>query len=166
MPFQLEWFKNFALSLGENPTRPGLIHTPARMSEALEALLSGYTEDPATHFGVMFDEPSAVMPVAVVFPFVSMCEHHVLPFYGDIRLQYQPRDGRIVGLSKIVRGTQSLCRRLQTQERLTSEIVEAFMDAVKPEWVEVQMDATHLCISARGVKSPAKTYTTFKKAQP
>jgi len=160
MPFALEWFKSFALFIGENPAREGLRDTPARMSDALEELLGGYKENPADHFGVIFDEPAAKDPIAIVFPFVSMCEHHVLPFYGDIRLQYQPRDGRIVGLSKIPRGVRCLTGRLQTQERLNAEIAEAFFAAVNPQWVEVQITATHLCVSARGVMSPAQTHTS------
>jgi GTP cyclohydrolase I len=163
MPFQLEWFKNWALSIGEDPTREGLRDTPARMSEALEALLCGYKENAAEHFGVTFHEPSATTPVAMVFPFTSMCEHHVLPFHGDITLRYLPRDGRIVGLSKIVRGARCYTARLQTQERLTTEIAEAFYLAAKPDWVEVTITAEHLCVSARGIASPALTHTSYTR---
>ncbi len=113
----LEWFRPWLQTIGENPNRPALIDTPRRMAEAFTGMLSGYGDDPAKHFGVLFDEPEAKDPITVEFPFYSICEHHVLPFYGTIRVQYLPANRKIVGLSKIPRGAAANPRAAHGRDR-------------------------------------------------
>jgi len=158
-----EWFKKWAWSIGEDPTRQGLIGTPERMARAFTQILSGYKEDPATHLQVIFDESLAVDPIEVTVDFTSMCEHHVLPFFGVVKLTYLPARGRIVGLSKIPRAVKCLASRLQTQERLTAEIANAFVMCVDPQWVTVEINAVHMCTSSRGCETQTKMKTTAKR---
>lgn len=157
------WFRDFVKFHGDDPGREALRNTPDRMSHAMFELFAGYKENPADHFGVLFHESSAVDPIEMTFPFYSLCEHHVLPFWGEVTLRYLPRDGQIVGLSKIPRGVRCIAARLQTQERLTSEIADAFFASVAPVWVTVALEASHMCVSARGVESPAKTKTSTRR---
>ncbi len=158
-----EWFKSWAFSIGEDPTRPGLVGTPQRMAKAFTEMLHGYKEDPAQYLQVVFDEAKAVDPVEVTVSFTSLCEHHVLPFFGVAVVRYMPKDGRIVGLSKIPRAVKCLAARLQTQERLTSELAEAFMMYVRPEWVVVELNAMHLCTMARGCETQTTMKTTARR---
>lgn len=158
-----DWFRDFVTFHGDNPDRDAIRDTPDRMSHAMFELFAGYKENPAEHFGVLFHEPTAVDPIEMTFPFYSLCEHHVLPFWGEVTLRYMPRNGKIVGLSKVPRGVRALAARLQTQERLTVEIADAFFAAVGPVFVVVTLDASHMCVSARGIESPAKTKTTTRR---
>lgn len=148
--------------LGENPDREGLIDTPTRVSESLRYLTEGYASDPATIVGDAlfaldgYDDMVVVKDIA----FFSLCEHHLLPFFGRAHIGYVP-EGRIVGLSKLPRLVDAYSRRLQVQERMTREIAEAINSTVNPRGVGVVVEARHLCLEMRGVqKETSQTLTS------
>ncbi len=138
--------------LGEDPSRAGLKATPARVSRALRELTDGYDIDPAAIVaGAIFEQDYDEMVVVKDVPFYSLCEHHLLPFFGVCHVGYLPR-GKVVGLSKIPRLVQAFAHRLQLQERMTKEIAEALQGAVAPRGVGVVVEARHLCMEMRGVQ--------------
>ena len=138
--------------LGEDPSRPGLKATPDRVSRALRQLTSGYDADPhAIIAGAVFEQDYDEMVLVKDIPFYSLCEHHMLPFFGACHVGYLPR-GRVVGLSKIPRLVEAFAHRLQLQERMTKEIAEALNGAVTPRGVGVVVEARHLCMEMRGVQ--------------
>ena len=138
--------------LGEDPSRPGLEATPARVSRALRQLTSGYNANPADIVaGAVFDQDYDEMVLVKDIPFYSLCEHHLLPFFGTCHVGYLPR-GKVVGLSKIPRLVEAVAHRLQLQERMTKEIAEALNGAVAPRGVGVVVEARHLCMEMRGVQ--------------
>ncbi len=138
--------------LGENPKREGLVRTPVRVARALRYLTSGYTQDPATVLnGALFTENYNEMVLVKDIDFFSLCEHHMLPFFGKAHVAYVP-DRKIVGLSKIARLVEMFSRRLQVQERLTSQIAETINDQLRPLGVAVVIEAHHLCMMMRGVE--------------
>jgi GTP cyclohydrolase I len=138
--------------LGEDPARPGLLSTPRRVSEGLRFLTSGYGADLERILnGAIFEDPADEMVVVRDIELYSLCEHHMLPFFGKCHVGYLPR-GRIVGLSKLPRIVDAFARRLQVQERLTTQIAQAIMRAVKPLGVGVVIEANHLCMMMRGVQ--------------
>jgi GTP cyclohydrolase I len=148
--------------LGENPDREGLIDTPTRVSESLRYLTEGYASDPATIVGDAlfaldgYDDMVVVKDIA----FFSLCEHHLLPFFGRAHIGYVP-EGRVVGLSKLPRLVDAYSRRLQVQERMTREIAEAINSTVNPRGVGVVVEARHLCLEMRGVqKETSQTLTS------
>ncbi len=140
------------LGLGENPRREGLMKTPERVSKAMRFLTSGYGQDPKkllneALFTVSYDEMVIIKDIEVF----SLCEHHMLPFFGKAHVAYIPK-GKVVGLSKIPRLVDMFARRLQVQERLTVQIAEAILDSIKPIGVGVVIEAKHLCMIMRGVE--------------
>ena len=140
--------------LGENPTRDGLVKTPERVAKAFRFFTQGYQEDPeAILNGALFPIEYDEMVVIRDIDFFSLCEHHLLPFYGKCHVAYLP-NGRIVGLSKIPRLVEVYSRRLQVQERLTMQIAEALQQKLNPQGVAVVMEARHLCMMMRGVETP------------
>ena len=140
--------------LGENPTRDGLVKTPERVAKAFRFFTQGYQEDPeAILNGALFPIEYDEMVVIRDIDFFSLCEHHLLPFYGKCHVAYLP-NGRIVGLSKIPRLVEVYSRRLQVQERLTMQIAEALHQKLNPQGVAVVMEARHLCMMMRGVETP------------
>jgi GTP cyclohydrolase I len=148
--------------LGENPDREGLIDTPTRVAESLRYLTEGYASDPATIVGDAlfaldgYDEMVVVKDIA----FFSLCEHHLLPFFGRVHIGYVP-DGRVVGLSKLPRLVDAYSRRLQVQERMTREIADAINTTVNPRGVGVVVEGRHLCLEMRGVqKQTSQTLTS------
>lgn len=147
--------------LGEDPTRQGLQRTPKRVAASLRYLTQGYRQDPIRVLtGAIFDEPYSEMVVVKDIEIFSLCEHHMLPFYGKAHVAYIP-NGKIVGLSKIPRLVEVFAKRLQVQERLTMQIAESLMDALKPLGVGVVIEALHLCMAMRGVeKSNSATMTS------
>jgi GTP cyclohydrolase I len=138
--------------LGEDPTREGLQNTPERMEKALQFLTKGYKEDPEKILrGALFTEDYDEMVIIKDVEMFSLCEHHMLPFYGKVHVAYIP-NGKVIGLSKIPRLIDCFARRLQVQERLTTQIAEAIQHAIKPQGVGVVIEARHLCMMMRGVE--------------
>ena len=147
-----ELTREMLVRLGEDPNREGLVRTPERFAKALQHLTKGYNEDPKTIlndalFTVNYDEMVIVKDVEMF----SLCEHHVLPFYGKVHVAYVP-NGKVIGLSKIPRLIDVFARRLQVQERLTTQIAETIMEAIQPQGVGVVIEARHLCMMMRGVE--------------
>lgn len=145
-----------------NPTRDGLKKTPLRAAKALLFFTKGYEEDVSSIVrDAVFEENQDEMVVVKDIEMFSLCEHHLVPFYGTVSVGYLPRHGRVLGLSKIARIVEMISRRLQVQERLTKQIAEALLDAVKPAGVGVIVEATHMCMAMRGVsKVQSKTITS------
>ncbi len=138
--------------LGEDPGRPGLLRTPCRVSNALAFFTEGYRLDPAQVLDqAMFEESYNEMLLVKDIDFYSLCEHHLLPFFGRAHVAYVP-DGRIAGLSKIARVVELFSRRLQVQERLTQEVAKAIERVLEPKGVAVVLEAQHLCMMMRGVQ--------------
>ena len=149
--------------VGEDITREGLIETPDRIARMYHELAAGYEDDPAVHLSKRFHAGSSDMVVEKDLTFYSFCEHHMLPFFGKAAVAYVP-DGEVVGLSKIARTVEVYARRFQLQERLTSQIADAFMKELKPKGVMVLIEAEHMCMSMRGIKKPgAKTVTSVTR---
>lgn len=152
--------RELLLRLGENPDRDGLIKTPERMQKALEYLTKGLKEDPKSVltdalFEVNYDEMVIVKDIEMF----SLCEHHVLPFFGKVHVAYIP-NGKVVGLSKIPRLVDIFARRLQVQERLTVQIAETIQNAIQPHGVGVVIEARHLCVMMRGVEKQHSSAVT------
>ena len=147
--------------VGEDPDRDGLLKTPERVERAMRWLTRGYDLDAAEVIGdALFEETHQNMIVVRDIEFYSMCEHHMLPFFGKAHVAYIP-DGRIVGLSKVARVVDVFARRLQVQERLTDQIAEALEDALTPRGVGVVLEASHFCMMMRGVeKQGSRTLTS------
>lgn len=147
--------------IGEDPDRDGLKMTPYRVAKMYEEVFSGMAEDPKQHFEVTFDEHHEEMILVRDIPFYSMCEHHLVPFFGMAHVAYIPRaDGRICGLSKLARLVDVYSKRPQVQERLTSQIADTLIEELAPQGVIVVMEAEHMCMSMRGVKKPGSKTTT------
>jgi GTP cyclohydrolase I len=141
--------------LGEDPERQGLRATPGRVSRALRELTDGYGVSPADVIaGAVFDQDYDEMVLVKDIPFYSLCEHHMLPFFGSCHVGYLPK-GKVVGLSKIPRLVGMFAHRLQLQERMTKEIAEALNDELAPRGVGVVLEARHLCMEMRGVQKPS-----------
>lgn len=136
-----------------------LLNTEYRFWEALEELTNGYNKDPKNCIKVFPCKKEEKMEIKVVTPYFSLCEHHILPFYGNVSLTYFP-DKWVIGLSKIPRIVKIFSRRLQLQERLTTDVIDTFFSVVNPKWVEVKITGIHLCCQARGANVPA-TMETF-----
>lgn len=146
-------------ALGEDHEREGLRETPRRVAESYEKLFSGYTMKPEDILTVFDGEAYDEMIVAKNVEFYSHCEHHMLPFFGKAHIGYIP-DGKIIGLSKLPRLVEIFSRRLQNQERLTSQVAQALMDLLKPKGVGVVIEAQHLCMMSRGVEKQNSIVTT------
>jgi GTP cyclohydrolase IA len=145
--------KNVLIQIGEDPYREGLTKTPARVAKSLRELTSGYHVDIDRIInGALFDVPYSEMVVVKDIDFYSLCEHHLLPFFGKCHVAYIP-DGKVLGLSKIPRIVDVFSRRLQVQERLTSQIAEIMQTKINPLGVGVVMEARHLCMEMRGASS-------------
>jgi GTP cyclohydrolase I len=146
--------------IGEDPTRDGLLSTPKRVEKALGFLTHGYHENISEVLhGALFDVDYDEMVIVKDIEFYSMCEHHMLPFFGKAHIAYVP-DGKVVGLSKIPRIVDIFARRLQVQERLTQEIAEAISEAIHPQGVGVVIEAQHLCMMMRGVEKQGSSTVT------
>lgn len=148
-------------AVGEDPDRDGLLRTPARVAEMYAEVLSGLHEDPAAHLKVTFEANHDEMVMVKDIPIYSLCEHHLVPFHGHAHVAYIPgKDGRITGLSKLARLCDGFARRPQVQERLTTQVADALVDALEPRGVLVVMEAEHLCMGMRGVKKPGSITVT------
>tara|TARA_B110000240_G_scaffold46114_1_gene52104 strand:+ start:3188 stop:3772 length:585 start_codon:yes stop_codon:yes gene_type:complete len=153
-------FSNIISLLGENIDREGLVKTPERASKAMKFLTSGYKTDPKQILeSAMFKEEYKEMVIVKDIELYSLCEHHILPFFGKAHIAYIP-NGHIVGLSKIPRVVDVFARRLQVQERMTEQILECINDTLKPQGVAVVIEASHMCMMMRGVQKQNSTTTT------
>jgi GTP cyclohydrolase IA len=154
-------------AVGEDPDRDGLQRTPERMADMYAELLSGIGRDAAEELNVVFDAGHDEMIMVRDIPLYSLCEHHGLPFIGTANVAYIPnKDGQITGLSKLARVVDTLSRRLQVQERLTTQIADAIEKALDPRGVLVVLEAEHLCMTMRGVSKPgSRTVTSAVRGQ-
>jgi GTP cyclohydrolase IA len=155
-----ELLRELIVRLGEDPERDGLLRTPERMQRSLEYLTKGYREDPdkllkGALFNVDYDEMVIVKDIEMF----SLCEHHLLPFFGKVHVAYIPK-GRVIGLSKLPRLIDIFARRLQVQERLTTQIAETIQRAIEPQGVGVVIEARHLCMMMRGVEKQHSSAVT------
>jgi len=148
-------------AIGEDPTREGLIETPRRVADMYVELFEGLEEDPGEHLRVTFEAGHDEMVMVRDIPFTSLCEHHLIPFVGLAHVAYLPgAEGRITGLSKLARLVEGYARRLQVQERMTTEIVEAMERELQPRGSIVVIEAEHFCMTMRGVKKAGATTVT------
>lgn len=148
-------------AIGEDPSREGLQKTPNRVARMYQEIFAGINSDPKQHLVTQFTEDEHdEMVIVRDIPFSSMCEHHMMPFIGKVHIAYIPAGGRITGLSKIVRVVEGYSRRLQLQERLTTNIADALMDELAPQGALVIIEAEHMCMSIRGVNKPGTLTVT------
>lgn len=149
--------------IGEDPTREGLVETPARVARMWSELAGGMDQDASKHLSRSFTCVSNDLVIERDITFYSMCEHHMLPFYGKATVGYIPR-GRVAGLSKLARTVEVYARRLQLQEQLTAQIADALMEYLAPEGAIVMLEAEHMCMTMRGVQKPGtKTVTLARR---
>ena len=155
-----DW-KRFLKSLGEDPDRPGLVETPARVTKARKHWSSGYGQNPADVLKAFEDGAEEYNELIVVrnIPVYSHCEHHLAPFFGKATVGYMP-DGKIVGLSKLTRLVECFAKRLQVQERLTIQVANALMENLQPKAVGVVIRCRHLCMESRGIKTAGEETVT------
>jgi GTP cyclohydrolase I len=148
-------------AIGEDPNRDGLLATPSRVARMYTEVTAGMREDPAMHLATLFDADHDEIVLVRDIPFYSMCEHHMLPFMGLAHLGYLPgAGGKVIGLSKLARLVDGYAKRLQVQERLTTQIVNAIENAMKPVGAIVVLEAEHLCMAIRGVQKPGTLTVT------
>lgn len=153
-------FKSIITDLGEDTKRDGLLKTPERAAKAMQFLTQGYDQDPEEILkGAMFNEDYNDMVIVKDIELYSLCEHHLLPFFGKAHIAYIP-NGKIVGLSKLPRIVDVFSRRLQVQERLTHQILDCINDTLKPQGVAVVIEASHMCMMMRGVQKQNSVTTT------
>ncbi len=151
--------RELLVAVGVDPDAEGVLETPRRIAEMYAEVFSGMWMDPAAFLEVGFDEAHDEMVILRDIPFYSMCEHHLLPFHGAAHVGYIP-DGRVVGVSKLARVVEAFARRPQLQERLTGQIADCIMSALRPDGVAVVVEAEHLCMTMRGVRKPGSKMVT------
>lgn len=155
-----DMYKNILDDVGENPSREGLLKTPVRAAKAMQFLTQGYDLNPAEILrSAMFKEDYSQMVIVKDIEVYSLCEHHLLPFFGKAHIAYIP-NGQIVGLSKLPRVVDAFARRLQVQERLTNEIRDCIQDTLNPHGVAVVIECSHLCMQMRGIQKQNSATTT------
>ena len=148
-------------AIGDNPKREGLADTPRRVAEMYAELFMGLDMDPTEELTVGFEEGHREMVIVKDIPFYSMCEHHLLPFYGVVHIGYVPdASGRVVGISKLARVVDIITKRPQIQERMTTQIADAIVDGIGPQGVAVVAQAVHMCMIMRGVNKPGSNIIT------
>jgi len=148
-------------AIGEDPEREGLRETPARVARMYEEIFSGLWEDPEVHLEKKFSGEHEEMVIVKDIPLYSICEHHLLPFYGKAHVAYIPRKGNVTGLSKLARLVEGFAKRPQLQERLTSQIADSIMRRLNAQGALVVIEAEHMCMTFRGVRKPgSKTITS------
>ncbi|ENO17955.1 GTP cyclohydrolase I FolE [Schaalia cardiffensis] len=147
-------------AIGEDPDREGLRDTPTRVAKAWKEILNGLNEDPRDYLRTQFEAGTDELVLVRDIVFHSVCEHHLLPFYGRAHVGYIPRGGRVTGLSKLARVVEGYSRRPQVQERLTAQIADAIDEVLHPQGVIVVIEAEHMCMSMRGVSKPGSSTVT------
>lgn len=154
--------REILIAIGENPDRSGLMETPQRVARAYSEVFSGLNQDPAEVLSRTFDISNQELVLVKDIPFYSTCEHHLVPFHGSAHVGYIPSaDGKVTGLSKLARLVDVFAKRPQVQERLTTQIVDALVEHLKPRGAIVVVECEHMCMSMRGVRKPgAKTVTS------
>lgn len=151
-------------ALGEDPKREGLLDTPKRVAKMYQEMFSGLNEDPKDQFTAVFSEAHDEVVLVKDISFYSMCEHHLVPFYGNAHVAYIPSGGKVTGLSKLARAVEVASKRPQLQERLTDQVATSLESALAPHGVFVMVEAEHMCMTMRGIKKPgSKTVTTVAK---
>jgi GTP cyclohydrolase I len=151
-------------AIGENPQREGLLDTPKRVAKMYEEMFQGLHEDPRQYFETIFHEGHDEVVLVKDIPFYSMCEHHLVPFYGKVHVAYIPQNGVVAGLSKLARTVETVSHRPQLQERITGTIADILMEMLNPQGVYVVVEAEHMCMTMRGIKKPgSKTVTSVAK---
>ena len=155
--------RTLLLWAGEDPSREGLVDTPLRVARAWKEYARGYEEDPSLHLSRTFDEVGGYDEIVLLkdIPFQSHCEHHMAPIIGKASIAYLPSE-RVVGISKLARVLHGFARRLQVQERLTAQVADCVWDHLKPQGVAVVIEASHACMTARGVNTPGVMMTTSR----
>jgi GTP cyclohydrolase I len=153
--------KDIIKAIGEDPTREGLVETPRRVAEMYSELFSGMSMDPTEELSVGYELGHREMVIVKDIPFYSMCEHHLLPFFGLVHIGYIPdQTGRVVGISKLARVVEIIARRPQIQERMTTQIADAIDAGISPQGVAVVVQGEHMCMVMRGVKKPGSNIIT------
>jgi GTP cyclohydrolase I len=152
--------KDILEAIGEDPLRKDLLETPIRVAEMYEEIFSGVKSDPKKELEVILEQKHNEIVLLKDIPIYSVCEHHLLPFFGKAHVAYLPKGGRVTGLSKLVRVVDILCKRPQVQERLTTQVADIIMEKMRPLGVMVVVEAEHLCMSMRGVKKPGTSTVT------
>lgn len=153
--------REILIAVGEDPDREGLLETPKRVANMYEEIFAGLTEDPKQHIKLFNEQSNDEMVIVKDIPFYSMCEHHLLPFFGKAHIGYIPSDNKIIGLSKLARIVDNFAKKPQVQERLTSDIADFLNDNLQPKGVAVIMEAEHMCITMRGARAAgSKTQTS------
>jgi GTP cyclohydrolase IA len=147
-------------AVGEDPNREGLQDTPARVARMYEEVFQGLKQNPKEYFSVVFNEDHEELVLVKDIPFYSMCEHHLVPFYGVAHVGYIPRGGRVTGLSKLARAVEAVAKRPQLQERITATVANSIVEMLDPHGVVVVVEAEHLCMTMRGVKKPGAMTVT------
>ncbi|MBS4173282.1 GTP cyclohydrolase I FolE [Bacillus sp. FJAT-49736] len=148
-------------AIGENPNREGLVDTPERVAKMYEEIFFGLREDPKEYFDIIYSEDHDELVLVKDIPFFSMCEHHLIPFYGKAHVAYFPQGGQVAGLSKLARAVESVASRPQLQERITATLADVIMDKLNPLGVFIMIEAEHMCMTMRGIKKPGtKTITS------
>lgn len=151
-------------AVGEDPNREGLLDTPNRVAKMYGEMFAGLHTDAREYFETVFHEGHDEVVLVKDIPFFSMCEHHLVPFYGKAHVAYIPQDGVVAGLSKLARTVDTVARRPQLQERITAEVAEVLEEKLNPKGVYVLIEAEHMCMTMRGIKKPgAKTITSVAK---
>lgn len=153
--------REILIAVGEDPDREGLVETPKRVANMYEEIFAGLTEDPKQHIKLFNEQSNDEMVIVKDIPFYSMCEHHLLPFFGKAHIGYIPSDNKIIGLSKFARIVDNFAKKPQVQERLTSDIADFLNDNLQPKGVAVIMEAEHMCMTMRGARAAgSKTQTS------
>jgi len=152
--------RDILTAIGDDPNRKDLLETPKRVAEMYEEIFSGVKGDPRKELEVILEQKHNEIVLLKGIPIYSVCEHHLLPFFGKAHVVYLPKGGRVTGLSKIARVVDILCKRPQVQERLTTQVADIIMEKLRPLGVMVVIEAEHLCMSMRGVKKPGTSTVT------
>ena len=153
--------RDILAAIGENPHREGLRNTPARVARYYEEVLSGYAIEPENVLNIYYEEDEHDEIVILKdIPFFSICEHHLVPFFGKVHIAYMPAKGRLLGISKLARLVEIFSKRLQLQERITKKLADSLMKIAKPLGVMVIIEAEHLCVSMRGIKKSGSKVMT------